>query len=122
MRTCSKCKKSYPATTEFFHKNNQKKSGLSCWCKACSKVCSRKSHLKTFYDLTVKQHEQMYLDQNGCCAICGRPVEYDKIHTDHNHSTNKVRKLLCVNCNLWVAVLDDVEWHKKAEKYLLENN
>lgn len=41
IKTCTKCKKKYPATTEFFYKNKSKKDGLSNWCKECDKAYSR---------------------------------------------------------------------------------
>ena len=66
----------------------------------------RASRLKVNYGLTVEQHTAMYVVQNGCCAICGKPVEYDKIQTDHDHKTGKVRGLLCQSCNLALGVLE----------------
>jgi hypothetical protein len=43
----------------------------------------------------------MFADQNGCCAICGvHQSEVSKrFSVDHNHSTGKVRGLLCNHCN-----------------------
>lgn len=31
-----------------------------------------------------------------CCAVCGST---DRLHVDHNHTTGKVRGVLCFNCN-----------------------
>ncbi len=58
-------------------------------------------------NLTTKQGEQIYLSQNGCCAICKQSVSYDKIHFDHNHKTNKFRGLLCNKCNLGIGLFND---------------
>jgi hypothetical protein len=44
----------------------------------------------------------MFEDQKGCCGICKRhQSEFKKrLGVDHNHSTGKIRKLLCDRCNL----------------------
>lgn len=83
----------------------------------------RRSNLKRNYGLTVKQHKQMYIDQNGCCSICGKAIPYDKIDTDHNHVTNVLRDLLCHKCNLLLAyALDDTDILYSAIKYLVKHD
>ncbi len=83
----------------------------------------REAHQKTRYGLTPKQRKDMYIKQNGCCYICRFPIPYESINTDHNHTTNKVRKLLCQRCNTFVGwiekspelvipILDYLEEHK----------
>lgn len=34
-KTCSKCNREFPATTEYFGRNKRGKDGLQAWCKAC---------------------------------------------------------------------------------------
>lgn len=41
-KICSKCKTEYPATTEYFSRNNGKNDGLYAWCKACHHEHNRK--------------------------------------------------------------------------------
>ena len=44
----------------------------------------------------------MLQSQNRQCAICEElpaKEEGKKLHVDHCHATNKVRALLCFNCN-----------------------
>lgn len=62
--------------------------------------------LKRAYNLTLKQHKQMYVDQNGCCKICKQSIPYDKIGVDHNHKTGKIRGLLCWHCNVFLGHLE----------------
>lgn len=53
MKTCSKCKKEYPATLEYFSKNVMGKMGLSSQCKCCLNQTRRllpKELLKTYYE------------------------------------------------------------------------
>lgn len=63
--------------------------------------------LKRRYNLTLEQHLLMYADQNGCCAICNLAIPYDKIVTDHDHETSKVRGLLCQGCNFAIGLFGD---------------
>lgn len=59
--------------------------------------------------LTLKEAEaerQKLSDaQNQCCAICKKHESNFKkrLHVDHNHSTKKVRALLCYRCNKFLV-------------------
>ncbi len=57
------------------------------------------------HNLTTGQYDKMLRGQNGVCAICGE-LEITKqndrlraLSVDHNHSTGKIRGLLCNKCN-----------------------
>ncbi len=79
----------------------------------------RRGHLKYAYGISLERHEQMYVDQGGCCPVCGEAVLYNKIHTDHDHKTGKVRGLLCRKCNLMLGYAeDDPSVLESAAKYL----
>lgn len=50
------------------------------------------------------------LMENEGCAVCGAHPEFDatvRLHIDHNHTTGKVRGLLCQPCNLALGHLRD---------------
>ena len=130
-----KCKNVYPATPEYFHRNKAQRDGLSVECKICGNKRRRKDYYndkeswlkklrirnwKVKYNITPKEREKLYINQNGKCAICSTPWDYIKINTDHNHKTGKVRGLLCPKCNLGVGYLDNKNWHNNALKYLKE--
>lgn len=48
------------------------------------------------YGLTLEDYAWLEYGQNRCCASCGDQVE---LVIDHNHTTGKVRALLCGSCN-----------------------
>lgn len=50
------------------------------------------------YGLTVEQVAQMLKNQDHKCAICSATLQ--KYHIDHCHTTNKVRGILCISCNV----------------------
>jgi Autographiviridae endonuclease VII len=45
----------------------------------------------------------MYERQGGKCAICPEFKPKGKLVVDHNHTTGKVRKLLCLHCNTLIG-------------------
>ena len=80
---------------------------------------SKQKHL---YGITMLDKEQLYLKQNGCCAICSQPISLNSINTDHNHITKKIRGLLCWNCNTAIGKLKadekGIELLEKAIQYI----
>ena len=83
----------------------------------------KKIYLKNNYGLTIEQYNQMFVDQNGICAICnGKNKNGRNLYVDHNHITGKVRGLLCNNCNCGIGYLKENEdILLKAIKYLIKN-
>jgi hypothetical protein len=84
-------------------------------------VYKEKLRLKREYGITPEERNEMFKNQNGKCAICGRhQSEFKKIfNLDHNHSTGKIRGLLCFRCNCMLGfATDDLNILKKAIKYL----
>ena len=85
--------------------------------------------LKKHYGITLDQYTTLLKEQNGVCAICKQP-EFARDHrtgklrslaVDHNHTTGRIRGLLCTNCNKAVGHLkDDSELARKCEEYLLK--
>lgn len=84
--------------------------------------------LKAKYDIDAKIYAEMHNKQKGVCAVCRNPEtvrsqnKVRRLSVDHNHRTNKVRKLLCDRCNRLLGVADDnVELLMKVIQYLKEN-
>jgi len=58
------------------------------------------------YGLSLYDFEHIYQIQNGKCAICQE--KSDKILcVDHDHSTGKIRGLLCRHCNTALGLIKD---------------
>ncbi len=140
---CTKCNE-IKLKTEF-HKNPTKRVPYNAWCKECynkykAEIKEQKKYLegssyhedyqykaklKYEYGLTLEEKDKMYVEQQGCCAICGIPESLitqgnnKRLGVDHCHRTNKVRGLLCTNCNLALGMFsDDKEILKNAILYL----
>ena len=75
---------------------------------------ARDLHLQRTYGITIEQWEQMLDDQNGGCAICGTTKpggKHNQFCTDHNHLTNEVRQLLCMDCNVVLGIVRESPEH-----------
>lgn len=82
----------------------------------------KKAHLRTLkrYGITAEDYDHMFAEQNGLCAICGRP-DSRALSVDHDHETGKVRGLLCSKCNFLLGYADDdPEILTRAIEYLAE--
>lgn len=71
------------------------------------------------YNITMEQYDQMLQEQNGGCKICKNVPVKRKLAIDHDHKTNKVRGLLCNNCNTGIGMFkDNTELLSSAINYL----
>ena len=68
-------------------------------------------HFQKKFGITIAQFQVMLENQNGVCAICGKPESGTRngvtrwLSVDHNHETKAVRGLLCTNCNVAVGMM-----------------
>lgn len=104
-----------------FHKSC-KVPGYSLICKNCNSKNKKRKKLEN-YGLSASDLKWMILNQNNKCKICG--INFDqttinkRINIDHNHKTNEVRGLLCINCNLGLGYfMDNHNLLFKADQYL----
>lgn len=140
MKTCTKCKRTLPLSQFFADKRT--KSGKMASCKSCKqeltrkwwlgkkqsgyhkaryqkiKVGERERHLVKKYGVDLARYQEMYSQQDGKCAICGRTQERS-FDVDHDHSTGEVRGLLCTSCNKMIGHAgDNPERLMAAAEYL----
>ncbi len=87
------------------------------------KAWSRKSNLKLNYGVSIEDYEKMFQSQLGKCAICGNPSGKRHFDVDHNHSTGRVRGLLCLRCNIGLGAFKENETSLMcAISYLQKHN
>ena len=68
------------------------------------------ARLRRRYNLTLKEYNNLIAEQNNCCKVCGKhgsDNKTGKLYIDHCHTTNKVRGLLCMECNTALGLLKD---------------
>jgi hypothetical protein len=81
-------------------------------------------NLKKNYGINIDQYNDMLKKQKNKCLICHNEFKPMKnTHVDHNHTTGKVRGLLCTKCNSALGYFnDDINILKEAIKYLKDND
>ncbi len=129
-KRCPKCKQSKPLSE--FCKDRHTKDRKRCYCKGCDKKynlthkverdkyakgyykrtgnkhISRERYLKSKFNMTLGQYDEIFKKQNGVCTICGGiNADGRRLYVDHNHETGKVRGLLCSKCNTLIGFADD---------------
>jgi hypothetical protein len=132
MKTCTKCN----ITKELseFNKSINGKFQKRGDCKICQSKYARirnkitydsqvkwKWNMKSTFNLTVDDYNNLFTKQKGCCAICKKhQSEFRKrLAIDHDHETDIIRGLLCSSCNTALGLLkDDVEILESAINYL----
>ena len=82
----------------------------------------RKWMLRKRYGITPEQFDDLLAAQDGCCACCGTDTaggQYGTFHVDHDHTTGKIRGLLCYPCNTGIGKLGDtLEGVERAASYM----
>lgn len=81
----------------------------------------RRAHkLSNLYNFSLEEYNNMKIEQEGLCLICRRVLpEGYSAYVDHDHSTGRVRGLLCRACNTLLGMAEDnITILEHAIKYL----
>lgn len=94
--------------------------------KSKSQMSRKNSMLRLRYGITLDQFNQMLIAQNNKCAICQILIDETpkkQLCVDHCHTTEKIRGLLCGNCNAGIGSLkDSIQLLESAISYLKETS
>lgn len=95
----------------------------------CSQYCADTSHSENYlrrnYKISLEEAACIFEKQSGRCAVCGskgfrmNPNAMFLLVVDHDHTTGKVRGMLCHNCNRALGLLqDNISALETSIKYL----
>jgi hypothetical protein len=85
--------------------------------------------LRRDFGISAAEYDALLATQNGVCAICQKPERAKRggrlkmLAVDHCHRTNKIRGLLCSNCNPMIGYAqEDAARLAAAVRYLKRHN
>lgn len=78
--------------------------------------------LRKDYGITLNEYNEMVLAQNNSCRLCNiSPIK--KPVVDHNHTTGKVRGIVCHGCNTLIGFFESrPQAIDNIKQYLMETN
>lgn len=117
--------KHYEKTKKWQEENKKKAYTYHKKWKTNNKDKVKDTYLKKTYGISLVDWNILFEKQGNCCAICSltSPGRNNSWATDHDHTTNKVRGILCHDCNLGIGLFkDSASLMIYAAKYVGENN
>jgi hypothetical protein len=129
-RVCKTCKEEKPIEDFPFRRKYRIHTCKKCDNKRCA---DRKKISGTLYRQSIRKKYNLEEDdvvklferQRGLCIICTEPLSNPRMpvrkrpHIDHDHTTGKIRGLLCGTCNVGLGFFkDNIDLLLKAAKYL----
>ena len=126
-KQCSLCNETKPlkeftGKTRYKTKAGEERCTTSPYCRACLKVFRDRWKeknpawwIKQRYKISIEEATYWYEKSMESCEICGyKWIEGDdRLCIDHDHSTEKVRGVLCKHCNYVLG-------HSREDKTILE--
>lgn len=95
--------------------------------RAANPAHYRNIELRRTFGISLEEYNAMLAAQGGVCAICRQPERAMRggvsknLAVDHDHITNKVRALLCSNCNPMIGYAGDDPVTLRAAAAYIEN-
>ena len=122
MRKCKDCNREFEEKS-FYNKGNGKRGNLchSCRYRKRNKEYKTRHNIKNGgYEINTIDYLLMLKKQNNLCAICNNVCSTGKsLAIDHDHTTGRIRGLLCFRCNAALGMLkDSPEIIRAALRYL----
>ena len=116
-KTCSRCKEELPLTTEFYQRDNSKKTGFRSDCKKCCK--ERNSDKKEYMRIYNRHRNLKFKEEKGVgyrdlhhlicekkpkvdfCAMCNKKIENLELANISGKYYKDIRDYLwvCRNCH-----------------------
>jgi hypothetical protein len=101
-RWCPTCERA--VAHEDYSRSTVTRSGFGSQCRPCKNAADSDAYFYRTYKITRRGLEALRECQGDRCAICDCPSPQ---HLDHDHTTGRVRQLLCQRCNHALGLFRD---------------
>ncbi len=91
------------------------------WKSPRGKLSSANTKLKARFGISMEEYSRLLELQEHKCLVCGDSESYmgHRLAVDHDHTTGRIRGLLCKGCNIGLGNFkDDPELLRRAAEYL----
>jgi len=113
---CSECRNKRMAYQKTISKFSKQKAYNKYYQSNSLKF--RDYYYKKHYGITLEDYDNLLKEQNNKCAICNKESN-KRLLIDHSHETNKIRGLLCRNCNVLLGhAFENIEVLEKTIDYI----
>jgi hypothetical protein len=89
-------------------------------------LSNRSTKLKSSYGISLDEYDEMLKAQDYKCAVCGKEhleLQKKRLVVDHCHTSNKIRQLLCNNCNTALGLLkENIQVIEKLKNYIINHS
>lgn len=121
MRQCPDCDAPKPLVEFYFRKSGRQAGRYYSYCKEHFRLRNM-ANWRTKIGW-IDRYENMFLTQEGKCAICGIVFTSENKattpHRDHNHITGSPRALLCHRCNTGISLFrENPDYLRLAANYV----
>ena len=119
MRVCTRCKQEKPLDA-FASDNTRPGVKKQSFCKQCKNTYNKVAYQedpkyrertwrKQNINITFEEYTKLLNSTNNSCEICNTHEDQlgIKLSVDHDHTTGKIRGLLCSKCNTAISFLQD---------------
>lgn len=113
-RRDSSCKKCILLQANEYRKNRE-----PAHVKRKRTITSKLRKAESLYGKIGRELKETIISGDALCEVC---MSSSNLHIDHDHDTNKVRGVLCHNCNTALGLLlEDVEIMESLKRYILKH-
>ncbi len=109
---------------EYYINNKEKVKAYQVRKRIQDKDTRRWCQIKKNYGISMEEFNNLFISQGNVCGVCGGNNFYKQgPNVDHDHDTNRVRGILCNQCNVGLGSFkDSIVLLQKAIEYLNKYN
>lgn len=107
---------------EYYYKNREWISKKNKEYRQRNPEVVKNNKLKKTFGITLEEYTKILTEQGGVCAVCKKSPQTKYLAVDHCHKSERIRGLLCAQCNTALGLLQDsLEIIQRLAEYVINN-